>query len=97
MGKVRLFPTEIRETLVNIPNEELAKIGVDANNGRILWKVKYSDIQPPTFHPWAPRNNCVTPLYHDGHLYITSGYDHVGVMFKLLKGGADIQRPRCRV
>ena len=67
-------------------------IGVDAQNGQILWKVRYSDIQPPTFHPWAPRNNCVTPLFHDGYLYITSGYDHVGVMFKLLKGGTDIQK-----
>ncbi len=67
-------------------------IGVDAHDGRILWKVKYSDIQPPTFHPWAPRNNCVTPLFHDGYLFITSGYDHVGVMFKLLNGGTDIQK-----
>jgi outer membrane protein assembly factor BamB len=66
--------------------------GVNAENGQILWQVKYSDIQPPTFHEWAPKNNCVTPLYHDGHLFITSGYDHVGVMFKLESGGADIKQ-----
>ncbi len=66
--------------------------GVNADNGQILWKVKYSDIQPPTFHPWAPRNNCVTPLYHDGRLFVTSGYDHVGVMFELLKGGNEIRQ-----
>jgi outer membrane protein assembly factor BamB len=66
--------------------------GVDAENGKILWKVKYSDIQPPTFHPWAPRNNCITPLYHDGFLFITSGYDHVGVKFKLLNNGSDIEQ-----
>jgi len=66
--------------------------GVDAENGKILWKVKYTDIQPPTFHPWAPKNNCITPLYHDGFLFITSGYDHVGVKFKLLNNGSDIEQ-----
>jgi hypothetical protein len=67
-------------------------IGVDAANGNILWKVKYSDIQPPTFHPWAPKNNYITPLYHDGHLFVTSGYDHVGVMFRLMNGGTNIEQ-----
>ncbi|MFC1569171.1 PQQ-binding-like beta-propeller repeat protein [bacterium] len=66
--------------------------GVDAQNGQILWKVKYSDIHPPTFHPYAPKNNCITPIYHDGYLYITSGYDHVGVMFKLMNKGNDITK-----
>jgi len=66
--------------------------GVDAKNGKILWKVKYTDIQPPTFHPWAPKNNCITPLYHDGFLFVTSGYDHVGVKFNLLNNGNDIEQ-----
>jgi len=67
-------------------------IGVDAETGDFLWKVKYHDIETPTFHPWAPKNNCVTPLYHDGRLFVTSGYDHVGVMFRLLKGGREIEQ-----
>lgn len=67
-------------------------LGVNANDGEILWKVRYSDIQPPSFHPWAPRNNCITPIYKDGNLFITSGYDHVGVMFKLINDGNDIQQ-----
>src|SRR3989344_5559181 len=33
-GKKRLFPTEIRETLVNIPDEELEKIGVNPKGCR---------------------------------------------------------------
>ena len=66
--------------------------GVDADDGQVLWKVEYSDIQAPDFHPWAPRNNCVTPLYHDGHLFVTSGYDHVGIMFKLVNGGTGIEQ-----
>lgn len=67
-------------------------IGVDATNGNILWQVKYHDIETPTFHDWAPKNNCVTPLYEDGHLFVTSGYDHVGVMFKLVNGGNDVEQ-----
>jgi outer membrane protein assembly factor BamB len=66
--------------------------GVDADDGRILWNVKYSDIETPAFHLWAPRNNTITPLYHDGYLFITSGYDHVGVMFKISDEGNDIQQ-----
>lgn len=80
----------VRKIIVNVMINYI--FGVDAKDGKILWKVKYSEIQPLTFHPWAPRNNCVTPLCHDGHLYVTSGYDHVGVMFKLLKDGTDIQQ-----
>jgi len=67
-------------------------IGVDADDGRILWKVKYADIEPPLDHPWKPHNNCVMPLYHDGHLFVTSGYDHVGIMFKLSDKGRQIEQ-----
>jgi outer membrane protein assembly factor BamB len=66
--------------------------GVDADDGRILWNVKYLDIETPTFHLWAPRNNTITPIFHDGYLFITSGYDHVGVMFKLTNEGNDVQQ-----
>jgi hypothetical protein len=31
-------------------------------------------------------------LYHDGHIFITSGCDHVGVIFKLMKGGTGVQQ-----
>lgn len=46
-GKTRLFPTEIRETLSNIPDEELQKIGVDANICRPEWAVLTTLLVPP--------------------------------------------------
>ncbi|MFH1326872.1 MAG: DNA-directed RNA polymerase subunit A' [archaeon] len=46
-GKTRIFPTEIREILVNIPKEELAKIGIDANTARPEWAVLTSLLVPP--------------------------------------------------
>ena len=79
-----------RKIIVGVLTEHI--IGVDAENGNILWRVRYHDIETPTFHEWAPKNNCVTPLYQDGHLFVTSGYDHVGIMFRLLKGGTAIEQ-----
>src|SRR3989344_8320877 len=39
IGKRRLGPIEIREKLVNIPNEELKKIGINTNTARPEWAV----------------------------------------------------------
>ncbi|MFA5070784.1 MAG: DNA-directed RNA polymerase subunit A' [Candidatus Pacearchaeota archaeon] len=47
IGKTRLFPTEIRETLVNIPNEELKKIGVNTTTCRPEWSILTMLLVPP--------------------------------------------------
>lgn len=39
IGKKRLFPTKIREMLVNIPDSELRKIGVNPETSRPEWAV----------------------------------------------------------
>ena len=46
-GKTRIFPTEVRELLVSISNDELKKIGVDPNNCRPEWAVLTSLLVPP--------------------------------------------------
>ncbi len=46
-GKIRLFPTEVREVLVNILDEELEKIGVNAKSCRPEWSVLTSLLVPP--------------------------------------------------
>ena len=46
-GKTRIFPTEIRELLVKIPDEELKKIGVNSNACRPEWAVLTSLLVPP--------------------------------------------------
>jgi len=45
-GKVRIFPTEIRERLVNIPDLELQKIGVDTKTCRPEWSILTSLLVP---------------------------------------------------
>lgn len=64
-------------------------IAVDPDNGNIVWKKTYSDIHPPVEHPDFPISNTNSPLYHEGHLYVTSGYNHVGAMFRLNDDGSD--------
>ncbi len=49
---------------------------VNAKNGVIEWKVKYTDIKSPDFDEGASEINCNMPVYKDGRIFITSGYDH---------------------
>lgn len=45
--KKRIFPTEIREKLVNIPNEEIKKIGINPDTCRPEWAVLTALLVPP--------------------------------------------------
>jgi len=47
VGKKRLFPTEVREMLVKIPDEELMKIGVNPVTARPEWGVLTILLVPP--------------------------------------------------
>ena len=58
---------------------------VDAANGDILWKVDH--IRPPSYNPSWDLIKCVTPLYHDGMVYATGGYNTGGMMIKIAGDG----------
>lgn len=77
-----------KKMIVNVIANHI--FGVDAQSGRFLWTYRYGDIERPTWHFRAPVINCNTPVYHDGHIYVTSGYNHVGAMFKLSPDGDDV-------
>ena len=47
IGKKRIFPTEVREILVKIPDEEFKKIGVSPETCRPEWAVLTSLLVPP--------------------------------------------------
>ncbi|MEK6895008.1 MAG: DNA-directed RNA polymerase subunit A' [Nanoarchaeota archaeon] len=52
IGKKRIFPTEIREMLVKIPDEDLRKIGVNPESSRPEWSVLTTLlVPPPTIRP----------------------------------------------
>jgi outer membrane protein assembly factor BamB len=80
-----------KKIVVNVLNDHL--IGVDAENGKILWKYDYGALSPEEglkIWPGAPHTNTITPLFQDGMLYVTGGYNHVGVMFRLSDDASSI-------
>lgn len=61
-------------------------IAIDPDNGKIVWKIKYFDINSGAstkVWPDAPKINTFTPIFENGYVYITQGYNHCGAMFKL--------------
>jgi outer membrane protein assembly factor BamB len=59
--------------------------GVDASNGKILWKVSHELSSDPEMRKFE-LIKCTTPLYNDGMVYVTGGYDTGGMMVRI---GAD--------
>jgi outer membrane protein assembly factor BamB len=72
-----------RKMVVNQTAESV--IGVDAQNGKLLWQVKFSDYQGK-----HKSINPVTCHYHDGYIYATSGYDDGGILLKLSPDGNSV-------
>ncbi|MCK5175049.1 MAG: PQQ-like beta-propeller repeat protein, partial [Planctomycetes bacterium] len=68
---------------------EKAIVGVDAENGNVLWKYdcdKYmGDARLRGNHP-------NTPIYKDGYIYVTSGYDMGGVKLKISGDGMKVSQ-----
>jgi len=63
---------------------------VDPATGKIVWRIKHLDIKSDkAIANWndAPAIKCVTPIYNDGKIYVTGGYDHGGFMIKLSDAG----------
>ena len=60
---------------------EKALLGVDAEDGSLLWNLELAN---------AHGINAQTPLYHDGHVFASSGWDIGGVLVKLSKDGNNI-------
>ncbi|HIJ70010.1 MAG TPA: PQQ-binding-like beta-propeller repeat protein [Planctomycetes bacterium] len=74
-----------REIVVTMLADSVA--GIDAGTGEVLWKDKYEDYQQE-----ARPNNPITPLYYDGAVYTTSGYDDGGAMLALSADGTKVTR-----
>jgi len=71
--------------VVNITENSL--VGVDADTGKVLWVDKFEEYQE------KPKNiNPVTPVYYNGCVYATSGYDDGGAMLELSPDGSKVSR-----
>jgi len=82
-----------KKIIVNITGIHV--FGVDAENGKILFAENYFNIEnAASVEVWenAPLINAPSPVYHNGQIYITSGYNHVGVMFQLSADASKLTR-----
>ncbi|MHC4597123.1 MAG: outer membrane protein assembly factor BamB family protein, partial [Planctomycetota bacterium] len=62
-------------------------VGVNADTGKVLWLDKFEEYQE------EPKDiNPVTPVYRDGCVYATSGYDNGGAMLELSPDGTKVSR-----
>ncbi|MFC2129697.1 PQQ-binding-like beta-propeller repeat protein [Bacteroidota bacterium] len=65
--------------------------GIDAENGELLWKYDYFSLKWRQDHWYSPIINCNTPIYNDGQIFISKGYDHKAAMFALEEDGTGIE------
>ena len=59
-------------------------MGVSSDNGKVFWNF---DLVTDYGYREGRRNNTNTPLFHNGEIFTTSGYDADGVMLKLSDDG----------
>lgn len=66
-----------QQQIVNVT--ETYVIGVDPKDGKILWKFDFSEYSGEK----KANIQTNTPLYFDGNIYVTNGYNHISTMIKL--------------
>lgn len=80
-----------KKILVNVSLNNI--FAVNVSDGAILWKINHVDSLDSRKSKivWqdAPLIKCVTPLYNDGKIYVTGGYDHGSIMLKLNEDGSN--------
>ncbi len=69
-----------KRTIVNVSLEQV--FAVEASNGDILWKVPL-----PNSRPGRDLILCVTPLFQDGQVYVTGGYNIGGMLVQIAPDG----------
>jgi outer membrane protein assembly factor BamB len=73
-----------RKMIVNVSLGHV--FGIDASNGEILWKVSHGQSSDPNLRRFD-LIKCTTPLYRDGMVYVTGGYDTGSMMVKIATDG----------
>jgi outer membrane protein assembly factor BamB len=65
-----------------------AVVGINAADGRLLWTYDYTLNRPSR----GGDINANSPIYYDGAVFVTSGYNHVGVKLRLNDDGSAVER-----
>jgi len=78
-----------RKAIVSLSANYL--MGVDPDDGEIIWKYKYYDLKGGITHNYHPIINTNSPFYYNGQIYITKGYNHPSAMFSLNEDGDGVK------
>jgi len=62
-------------------------VGIDAETGEVLWKDKFKECRG-----FGRPNHPITPVYYDGAVYSTSGYNKGGALYELSPDGTKASR-----
>ena len=62
-------------------------IGINSVDGEILWNFDLTPYEPGNMGKGINPN---TPIYYDGDIFVTSGYDHIAVMVSLSADGRSV-------
>lgn len=57
--------------------------GINPENGELVWTYDYLNIDDAEWGEGGAVINCTSPIFYQGELYVTSGYNHTGAKFKL--------------
>jgi len=68
-----------RKMLINVSLGHV--YAVDVSNGIILWKIAHQR------HGGGDLIKCVTPLFHNGEVYVTGGYNTGGMLLRIADDG----------
>ncbi|MFC2121261.1 PQQ-binding-like beta-propeller repeat protein [Bacteroidota bacterium] len=75
-----------KKIIINVTDNNI--FGVNAANGEILWKFDFGSYAGGR---GGSNNHTNSPLYKEGLLYVSSGYDHKSVMLKLAEDGNSVE------
>ena len=79
----RLIETGGKQIIATMLRDSV--VGLDAESGTLLWKdmIKVGIRRP---------NHPITPVFHNGDIYITAGYEKGGVKYRLSQDGSNISK-----
>ncbi len=77
-----------RKMIINVMGTNI--FAVDAQNGKILWKVDYAVANAATGR--VMKNHAITPIYRDGCILIANGYNWVSMKLKLSADGNSVEK-----
>lgn len=75
-----------KEQIVTVT--ETNALGVDPATGNIDWQFDYGSYAAGQ---WKANINTNTPLYKDGKIFLTNGYDHHSVMLEINEDASNVQ------